>query len=53
MLDVGCGVGDTTRDIARLVGASGSATGVDCAPNFVELARADTSRAGLGNAGSP
>jgi SAM-dependent methyltransferase len=50
VIDIGCGVGDTTREIARQVGASGSATGVDCAPNFIELARADTRRLGPDNA---
>jgi ubiquinone/menaquinone biosynthesis C-methylase UbiE len=49
VLDVGCGAGDTTCTIARQVGPGGSATGIDCAPNFVELARADAARAGVSN----
>lgn len=49
-LDIGCGVGDTTRQIAQLVGASGRARGVDCAPNFIETARRDTASAGTPNA---
>ena len=38
VLDVGCGFGDTTRQIARQVGSGGTAIGVDCAPNFVNAA---------------
>lgn len=40
-LDVGCGFGDSTQELARLVGASGSVLGVDIAPRFVEAARKD------------
>lgn len=50
VLDIGCGAGDTTLELARRVGPHGSALGVDCAPNFIELARADAARAGLANA---
>jgi SAM-dependent methyltransferase len=39
VLDIGCGFGDSTRLIARRVGPSGEAVGIDCAPNFVEAAR--------------
>ncbi|MEH6549388.1 MAG: class I SAM-dependent methyltransferase [Pseudomonadales bacterium] len=35
VLDVGCGFGDCTIEIAKSVGASGVATGVDCASNFI------------------
>jgi SAM-dependent methyltransferase len=43
VLDVGCGMGDTTVQIAQLVGEGGEAVGVDCADNFIEVssARAD------------
>ena len=34
ILDVGCGFGDTTLQIAALVGASGEAVGVDAAPGL-------------------
>ena len=50
VLDLGCGFGDTTLEIARLVGPLGSATGVDAAPRFVEQARAETRAAGTPNA---
>src|SRR5262249_16326328 len=36
--DVGCGFGDTTRQIAAQVGAKGEALGVDCSKNFIDLA---------------
>ena len=48
VLDVGCGFGDTTLALAELVGSGGSVTGVDCAENFIESARADARAAGLG-----
>ena len=49
VLDVGCGFGDTTIEIARRVGPSGRATGVDCAENFVEASRREAAEAGVGN----
>jgi SAM-dependent methyltransferase len=50
VLDVGCGFGDTTRQIARQVGPGGTATGVDCAPSFVDAARQETGASGVANA---
>jgi SAM-dependent methyltransferase len=50
VVDIGCGFGDTTLDIARRVGPTGSATGVDAAANFLEIARKDASEARLENA---
>ena len=38
VLDIGCGFGDTTIDIAQRVGPTGSAVGVDAATRFIELA---------------
>jgi SAM-dependent methyltransferase len=38
VLDVGCGAGDTTLELARLAGPGGEAVGVDAATRFVELA---------------
>ena len=35
VLDIGCGFGDSTLRIARAVGPSGQAVGVDCAENFI------------------
>lgn len=50
VLDVGCGFGDTTLELARRLGKNGQATGVDAAANFIELARRDAQEAGLDNA---
>lgn len=49
VLDIGCGFGDTTQQLAGLVGPSGSALGVDIAARFIEQARADADLAGVGN----
>jgi SAM-dependent methyltransferase len=50
VLDVGCGFGDTTQQIAALVGRNGEAVGVDAADNFIETARAETAELGVSNA---
>jgi ubiquinone/menaquinone biosynthesis C-methylase UbiE len=50
VLDIGCGFGDSTLQIAASVGPAGEAVGVDCAANFVRSAEADARRAGAGNA---
>ncbi len=39
VLDVGCGFGDTTLDIATRLGEAGEAIGVDAASRFIEVAR--------------
>src|SRR5438477_158606 len=39
VLDIGCGLGDTTQVLAALVGHEGLALGVDIAPRFIEVAR--------------
>ena len=49
VLDIGCGLGDTTRQIAALVGPSGEAVGVDAAPKFIETASAEADEAGVAN----
>lgn len=49
VLDVGCGFGDTTQDIARLVGPEGEAVGVDAAPRFIEAAESEAADAGVVN----
>lgn len=48
-LDVGCGFGDTTQQIAELVGPDGEAVGVDAAPRFIEDARREAAGAGVTN----
>jgi ubiquinone/menaquinone biosynthesis C-methylase UbiE len=50
VLDLGCGFGDTTLEIARLVGPQGQAVGVDAAAKFVEEAERTTKRAEVPNA---
>lgn len=50
VLDVGCGFGDSTIGIARLVGPRGEAVGVDCAEKFVRAAEREAAQAGVSNA---
>jgi ubiquinone/menaquinone biosynthesis C-methylase UbiE len=50
VLDVGCGFGDSTVRIARAVGPTGVAAGVDCAANFVAAAADEAKAAGAENA---
>jgi ubiquinone/menaquinone biosynthesis C-methylase UbiE len=50
VLDLGCGFGDTTLDIAHAVGPAGSAVGVDAAVNFVEEATRGAREAGVKHA---
>ncbi|HVH41976.1 MAG TPA: class I SAM-dependent methyltransferase, partial [Labilithrix sp.] len=50
VLDVGCGFGDTTLVLARRVGDTGIATGVDAAERFIEVARREAKEAGIHNA---
>jgi SAM-dependent methyltransferase len=49
VLDIGCGFGDTTQQIAKLVGPKGSALGVDVAPRFVEQSQTDAETADVDN----
>jgi len=48
VLDVGCGIGQTTREAARLAGAGG-ATGVDLSARMLDLARRRAEQEGLTN----
>ena len=50
VLDIGCGFGDTTQRIARMVAPGGDAVGVDAAPRFIEDARREAAQAGVENA---
>ena len=50
VLDIGCGLGDTTQRIAQLVGPDGEAVGVDAAPRMIEIAESETREAGIPNA---
>jgi ubiquinone/menaquinone biosynthesis C-methylase UbiE len=49
VVDVGCGFGDSTRQIAGLVGAAGEAVGIDAAARFIETAGREAAEAGLAN----
>jgi SAM-dependent methyltransferase len=49
VLDVGCGFGDSTQELARLVGPEGSALGVDVSEPFVEASIRDVGDTGLTN----
>jgi len=49
VLDIGCGFGDSTQQIAALVGPTGEAVGVDAAERFIETARAEADEAGVAN----
>ena len=49
ILDVGCGGGLTTLELARRVGPDGEVLGVDIAPPLIEIARRRQKASGLGN----
>jgi SAM-dependent methyltransferase len=49
VLDVGCGCGETTLDLARRVGNTGSVVGVDISALLIEAARKAAREAGLSN----
>jgi SAM-dependent methyltransferase len=48
-IDVGCGFGETTRQLAALVGPQGFALGTDSSPRFIEDARREAAEAGVEN----
>ncbi|MDX6665439.1 MAG: hypothetical protein QOG68_1645 [Solirubrobacteraceae bacterium] len=50
VVDIGCGFGDSTQEIAALVGPEGFATGIDASPRFIEAAVAEAAQAGVANA---
>ncbi|MEM6485606.1 MAG: class I SAM-dependent methyltransferase [Pseudomonadota bacterium] len=50
VLDVGCGFGDCTIEIARSVGDTGLARGVDCAERFVKASQEAASESHSANA---
>jgi ubiquinone/menaquinone biosynthesis C-methylase UbiE len=48
-IDIGCGFGETTRELASMAGPDGFAYGIDSSPNFVEDARIEAREAGISN----
>lgn len=49
VIDLGCGFGDTTHEIAKLVGPKGEVVGVDAAPRFIEEAAREAATLGAKN----
>jgi SAM-dependent methyltransferase len=49
VLDIGCGFGDTTQQLAALVGPEGEAVGVDVSEPFIEASIAEAKEAGVEN----
>jgi SAM-dependent methyltransferase len=49
VLDVGCGFGDTSQQLARLVGPNGRVTGVDSSPRFIDTASREAAEARIDN----
>jgi ubiquinone/menaquinone biosynthesis C-methylase UbiE len=49
VLDVGCGWGETSIEIARRVGPAGRVVGLDCCGAFLDAGRADAEAAGVAN----
>lgn len=49
VLDLGCGFGETTLQLASLVGEEGSALGIDVSEPFIELAQKEAEAAGVAN----
>jgi ubiquinone/menaquinone biosynthesis C-methylase UbiE len=49
VLDIGCGFGDTSQQLAALVGAAGEVVGVDVAAPFVDAASREAEEAGAAN----
>ncbi len=48
-IDIGCGFGETTQQLAGLVGPGGFALGIDSSPRFIEDARSEAREAGVEN----
>jgi SAM-dependent methyltransferase len=49
VLDIGCGFGDTTQQLAAIVGPTGQAVGVDVSEPFIEASIAEAQEAGVQN----
>jgi ubiquinone/menaquinone biosynthesis C-methylase UbiE len=49
VLDFGCGFGETSLELGRLVGPTGEVLGLDCTSGFLEVASRERDEAGLPN----
>jgi SAM-dependent methyltransferase len=49
VLDLGCGFGETTLQLASLVGEQGSALGIDVSEPFIDAAQKEAEAAGVAN----
>ena len=49
VIDIGCGFGDTTQQLAALVGPDGHATGMDVSEPFIDASIAEARDAGIHN----
>ena len=49
VLDIGCGFGDTTQQLAALVGPGGEAVGIDSSERFIAKATEEADEAGVEN----
>jgi len=49
VIDIGCGFGDTTQELAALVGSTGRAVGVDVSEPFIEASIQEAAEAGVEN----
>ncbi|MGB0872573.1 MAG: class I SAM-dependent methyltransferase [Solirubrobacterales bacterium] len=49
IVDLGCGFGDTTRQLAALAGPEGHATGIDGADRFIEISRTEADEENIEN----
>ena len=49
LVDIGCGFGDMTRQLAEVVGPEGLAVGVDASPRFIGAAQREAREAGATN----
>lgn len=49
VLDIGCGLGETTLQLADLVGPGGRVVGIDAGERFVERSAREADTAGVGN----
>lgn len=50
VLDIGCGMGDTTVRLAEMVGSDGEVVGIDCAENFISTSQDRAAEHGAGGA---